>query len=67
MVMKMVLSSNILGSIPATRRRVPHLSRFSRDAPDFLYAGLDRAACAPFFQGKGHEVSRWNASPQEIG
>ena len=30
-------------------RCIPHLAKNERDAPNFLYAALDRTACAPFF------------------
>jgi hypothetical protein len=29
---------------------IPHLAKNERDAPNFLYAALDTAACAPFFK-----------------
>jgi hypothetical protein len=29
---------------------IPHLARNERDAPNFLYAALERTACAPFFK-----------------
>jgi hypothetical protein len=29
---------------------IPHLAKNERDAPNFLYAPLDRTACAPFFK-----------------
>jgi hypothetical protein len=29
---------------------IPHLAKNERDAPNFLYAALDRTACAPFFE-----------------
>jgi hypothetical protein len=29
---------------------IPHLAKNERDAPNFLYAALDRAACAPLFK-----------------
>jgi len=29
---------------------IPHLAKNERDAPNFLYAGLEMAACAPFFK-----------------
>jgi hypothetical protein len=28
----------------------PHLAKNERDAPNFLYAALDRTACAPLFK-----------------
>jgi hypothetical protein len=28
---------------------IRHLAKNERDAPNFLYAALDRTACAPFF------------------
>jgi hypothetical protein len=28
----------------------PHLAKNERDAPNFLYAALDKTACAPFFK-----------------
>jgi hypothetical protein len=28
---------------------IPHLAKNERDAPNFLHAALDKAACAPFF------------------
>ncbi len=34
----------------------PHLAKKERDAPNFLSAAPDKAACAPFCQGKAHEV-----------
>jgi hypothetical protein len=29
---------------------IPHLAKNERDAPNFLYAALDRAACAALFK-----------------
>src|SRR5271155_3209577 len=29
---------------------IPHLAKNERDAPNFLYAALDRTACAPFIK-----------------
>jgi hypothetical protein len=29
---------------------IPHLAKNERDAPNFLYAALDKIACAPFFK-----------------
>jgi hypothetical protein len=29
---------------------IPHLAKNERDAPNFLHAALDKAACAPFFK-----------------
>src|SRR5580658_10494511 len=29
---------------------IPHLAKNERDAPNFLYAALERTACAPFFK-----------------
>jgi hypothetical protein len=29
---------------------IPHLAKDERDAPNFLHAALDKAACAPFFK-----------------
>jgi hypothetical protein len=29
---------------------IPHLAKNERDAPNFLFAALDRTACAPFFK-----------------
>ncbi len=29
---------------------IPHLAKNERDAPNFLYAALDKTACAPFFK-----------------
>jgi hypothetical protein len=29
---------------------IPHLAKNERDAPNFLYATLDRTACAPLFK-----------------
>ena len=31
-------------------RCIPHLAKNERDAPNFLYAALDRTACAPFIK-----------------
>src|ERR1700677_4331675 len=31
-------------------RGIPHLAKNERDAPNFLYAALDKIACAPFFK-----------------
>jgi hypothetical protein len=31
-------------------RGIPHLAKNERDAPNFLHAALDKAACAPFFK-----------------
>jgi hypothetical protein len=33
----------------AKNRGIPHLAKNERDTPNFLYAALDRTACAPFF------------------
>jgi hypothetical protein len=46
---------------------IPHLAKNERDAPNFLYAALDRTACAPFFKEKAHEVLGTYETPQEIG
>jgi hypothetical protein len=29
---------------------IPHLAKNERDAPNFLYAALDKTACAPLFK-----------------
>jgi len=29
---------------------IPHLAKNERDAPNFLFAALDRTACAPFLK-----------------
>jgi len=29
---------------------IPHLAKNERDTPNFLYAALDKVACAPFFK-----------------
>jgi hypothetical protein len=42
--------------IDVESRGIPHLAKNERDAPNFLHAALDEAACAPFFKGKAHEV-----------
>jgi hypothetical protein len=52
-----------LGGSPAAS----HISKNERDAPNFLYAALDRTACAPFFSRKAHEVQGTHETPQEIG
>jgi hypothetical protein len=44
-----------------------HLAKNERDAPNFLYAALDRTACARFFKGKAHEVQESHKTTQEIG
>jgi hypothetical protein len=31
-------------------RGIPHLAKNERDAPNFLYAAMDKAACAPFLK-----------------
>jgi hypothetical protein len=49
------------------RSVVSHIAKNERDAPTFLYAALDMAACAPFFKGKAHEVRGTHQAPQEIG
>ena len=38
------------GCLPVKVRGIPHLAKNERDAPNFLYAALDRTACAPFFK-----------------
>jgi hypothetical protein len=48
-------------------RGIPHLAKNERDAPNFLHAALDKSACAPFFQGKAHEVCGTHETSQEIG
>jgi hypothetical protein len=48
-------------------RGIPHLAKNERDAPNFLYAALDKAACAPFFYRKAHEVHVTHDTSQEIG
>jgi hypothetical protein len=35
---------------------IPHLAKHERDAPNFLHEALDKAARAPFFRGRAHEV-----------
>jgi hypothetical protein len=35
---------------PVRVRGIPHLAKNERDAPNFLYATLDKTACAPFFK-----------------
>jgi hypothetical protein len=35
---------------PVKRRGIPHLAKNERDTPNFLYAALDKAACAPFYE-----------------
>jgi hypothetical protein len=42
-----------LGSVGGSRGKscgIPHLAKNERDAPNFLYAALERTACAPFFK-----------------
>jgi hypothetical protein len=34
---------------------IPHLAKNERDAPNFLYAALERTACAPFFKERRRE------------
>jgi hypothetical protein len=46
---------------------IPHLAKYERDAPNFLFAALDKATCAPFFKGKAHEVRGTHQASQEIG
>jgi hypothetical protein len=46
---------------------IPHLAKNERDAPNFLYAALERTACAPFIKGKAHEVQGTHETTQEIG
>jgi hypothetical protein len=40
-----------------------HPTSQKRDAPNFLYAALDRSACAPFIK----EIQGTHETPQEIG
>jgi hypothetical protein len=47
-------------------RRIPHLAKNERDAPHFLYAALDRTACAALFK-EPHEVQGTHETTQEIG
>jgi hypothetical protein len=37
-------------TLGAKSRGIPHLAKNERDAPNFLYAALDRTACAPFIK-----------------
>jgi hypothetical protein len=46
---------------------IPHLAKNERDAPNFLYAALDRTACAALLKGEPHEVQGTHETPQEIG
>jgi hypothetical protein len=46
---------------------IPHLAKNERDTPNFLFVALDKAACAPFFKGKAHEVRGTHQASQEIG
>src|SRR5450631_1351822 len=39
---------------------------FCHPDPDFLHAALDTVACAPFSEGKAHEVRQRHPSQQEI-
>src|SRR5580658_3981985 len=48
-------------------RGIPHLAKNERDAPNFLYAALERTACAALFKGEPHEVQGTHETPQEIG
>ena len=48
-------------------RGIPHLAKNERDAPNFVYAALDRTACAPFLKRKAQEVPGTHETPQEIG
>jgi hypothetical protein len=59
--------SVLLGEVRGESCGIPHLAKNERDAPNFLYAALDRTACAPFFKGKAHEVQGTHETPQEIG
>jgi hypothetical protein len=38
-------------------RGIPHLAKNERDAPNFLRAALDKAACAPFFEERRMELA----------
>jgi hypothetical protein len=38
------------GELEGERFGIPHLAKNERDAPNFLYAALDRTACAPLFK-----------------
>jgi hypothetical protein len=40
----------ILDRLEGESRGTPDLAKNERDAPNFLYAALDRTACAPFFK-----------------
>jgi hypothetical protein len=46
---------------------IPHLAKNERDAPNFLYAALDRAACAPLFKERRMKCREPHETPQEIG
>jgi hypothetical protein len=43
----------VVGPVTGLRARpvvIPHLAKNERDAPNFLYAALDRTACAALFK-----------------
>jgi hypothetical protein len=49
---------------------IPHLAKNERDAPNFLYAPLDRTAYAPFFKErrrKFREPTKLHRKSGEVG
>ena len=54
--------SDDLLELQETIRGVPHFAKNERDAPNFLHATLDKAACALFFEERRMKL----AEPTEL-
>jgi hypothetical protein len=46
---------------------IPHLAKNERDAPNFLYAALDRTACAPFLKERRIKFTEPTKLPRKSG
>jgi hypothetical protein len=46
---------------------IPHLAKNERDAPNFLYAALERTMCAALFKESRMKFREPTKTPQEIG
>jgi hypothetical protein len=46
---------------------IPHLAKNERDAPNFLYAALDRTTCAPFLKERRMKFREPTKLPRKSG
>jgi hypothetical protein len=46
---------------------IPHLAKNERDTPNFLYAALEKAACAPFFKERRIKLAEPNILYRKSG